>query len=122
VARGVNGTLRANYDGQPIALADPSTTQFFNTGAFSAPAAGTFGDAGRNTIIGPGTSVMNLSLTRNINFGQTTRGLSIQVLANNVFNTVQFATIDTNFLSRTFGYVTGVRPMRKIQVQTRFRF
>jgi hypothetical protein len=60
-------------------------------------------------------------LTKNINLG-TTRGLSIQVLANNVFNTVQFASIDTVVNSRTFGYVTGVRPMRRLQLLFRFRF
>ncbi len=38
--------------------------------------------------------MLNLGLTRNINFGQT-RGLSIQLLASNVLNTVQFASIDT---------------------------
>jgi len=122
VARGVNGTLRADYTGQPIDVADPTTALFFNTAAFAPPPPGVFGNAGRNTIIGPGTSVMNLSLTRNINFGQTTRGLSIQALANNVFNTVQYATIDTNLNSPTFGQVLSVRPMRKIQVLARFRF
>ena len=121
VARGVNGTLRANYSGAPIAISDPSQLLFFNTSAFSIPAAGTFGTAGRNTIIGPGTSVANLSLTRNLNFG-TTRGLSIQIQANNIFNTLQFATVDTIVNSPTFGQVTGVRPMRRIQVTTRFRF
>ena len=65
---------------------------------------------------------MSLGLTRNINFGQTTRGLSIQVLANNVFNTVQFASIDTIVNSPTFGQVTAVRQMRRVQILTRFRF
>jgi trimeric autotransporter adhesin len=121
VARGLNGTLRANYNGAPVAIADPTTTLFFNTSAFSVPPDGTFGTAGRNTIIGPGTSVVNLSLTRNVSVGAT-RGLSIQIQANNVFNTVQFAAIDTIVNSRTFGQVTGVRAMRRIQVTTRFRF
>ena len=121
VARGTNGTLRANYDGAPIPIADPTTALFFNTAAFSIPAPGTFGDAGRNTIIGPGTSVLNLGVTRNILFGGT-RGLSIQVLASNLLNTVQFATIDTVVNSPTFGQVTSVRPMRRIQLLLRFRF
>ena len=121
VSKGVNGTLRANYNGQPIAAADPSSNLFFNTGAFSIPAAGTFGNAGRNTIIGPGTSVMNLGLTKNITFSQT-RGVSIQLLASNVFNTVQFGSIDTVVNSPTFGQVTAVRPMRRMQILTRFRF
>jgi hypothetical protein len=121
VASGTNGTLRANYSGLPIAVSDPTTAEFFNTAAFSIPPPGTFGNAGRNTIIGPGTSVMNLGITRNISFGQT-RGLSIQLLANNVFNTVQFMTIDTVVNSPTFGQVTAVRPMRRIQLLMRFRF
>jgi hypothetical protein len=120
VARGTNGTLRANYNGAPIDLGDPSALLFFNTAAFSIPALGTFGNAGRNTIIGPGTSVMNLGLMRNINWGQT-RGLSIQILASNLFNDVQFASIDTNVNSPTFGRVTAVRPMRRVQVVSRFR-
>lgn len=121
VARGTNGTLRANYDGAPIAINDPSAALFFNTAAFSIPPEGAFGNAGRDTIIGPGTSVLNLGVTRNILFGQA-RALSIQVLATNLFNTVQFATIDTVVNSPTFGEVTSVRPMRRIQLLVRFRF
>ena len=121
VARGTNGTLRANYDGAPIAISDPTALLFFNTAAFSIPAPGTFGNAGRNIIIGPGSSVMNLGLTRNLTWGQT-RGLSIQVLASNLLNDVQFASIDTNINSPTFGRVTSVRPMRRVQILTRFRF
>jgi len=121
VARGTNGTLRANYNGAPVAVDDPSVALFFNTSAFSIPAPGTFGDAGRNTIIGPGTSVMNLGLTRNMALGRT-RAISIQLLANNIFNTVQFASIDTVVNSPTFGQVTAVRPMRRVQLLTRIRF
>jgi hypothetical protein len=121
VARGTNGTLRANYNGQPVAISDPTTTLYFNTSAFSVPSPGTFGDAGRNTIIGPGTSTLNMGLTRNINFGQA-RSLSLQIMANNLLNTVQFATIDTVVNSPTFGQVLSTRPMRRVQILTRFRF
>jgi hypothetical protein len=121
VSKGVNGTLRANYNGQPIAIGDPTVGQFFNTAAFSVPAAGTFGTAGRDTIIGPGTNNTSLGLTKNLTFSQT-RGMAIQILASNVFNQVQFASIDTVVNSPTFGQVTGVRPMRRVQVQLRFRF
>ena len=51
---------------------------------------------------------MNLSLTRNLSFGQNNRGMSIQLMANNVFNTIQWASIDTVLNSPTFGQVTGV--------------
>jgi hypothetical protein len=121
VARGTNGTLRANYNGAPIQLSDPTSLMFFNTSAFSIPAPGTFGNAGRNTIIGPGSSVVNFGVMRNFNWSQT-RGMTIQLTANNLLNDVQFASIDTNLNSPTFGRVTGVRPMRRVQIQTRFRF
>jgi trimeric autotransporter adhesin len=122
VATGVNGTLRANYNGLPITISDLSAAEFFNKAAFSLPAPGTFGNAGRNTIIGPGMSVLNMGLTRNINFGQT-RGMSIQLIASNVLNTVQFASIDTIVNDfKNFGTVTAARPMRRVQILTRFRF
>jgi hypothetical protein len=121
VARGTNGTLRANYNGQPIDIGDPTTLAFFNTSAFSIPAAGTFGSAGRNIIIGPGTSVMNLGLTRNISLGNS-RALTLSMMANNVLNTVQWASIDTAVNSPTFGQVLSVRSMRTVLVTTRFRF
>ena len=37
VASGTNGTLRANYDGEPVRVSDPTIDLFFNTAAFSFP-------------------------------------------------------------------------------------
>ena len=39
ILRGTNGTLRADYNGQPVALSHPTIDQFFNTSAFTVPAA-----------------------------------------------------------------------------------
>lgn len=52
--------------GQSISLPRSlrSSSEFFNTGAFSAPAPYTFGDAGRDTIPGPGNNIFDLSLSR----------------------------------------------------------
>jgi hypothetical protein len=121
VGSGVNGTLRADYDGADIHLDDPTTLRFFNTGAFSIPAFGLFGTAPRNLIVGPGSHNLNMSLSKNVNFGRT-RGVSIRIQANNVLNDVQFSAIDTVVNSPTFGQVTSVRPMRSVQLITRFRF
>ena len=44
VSRGTNGTLRADYNGEPIQIAGPSVNEFFNTAAFSVPAPGLFGN------------------------------------------------------------------------------
>jgi hypothetical protein len=121
VGSGVNGTLRADYDGGDISIADPTTMRFFNTDAFSIPGSGLFGNAPRNLIIGPGSHNVNMSLSKNINFNRA-RGVTVRVQANNVFNDIQFASIDTVVNSPTFGQVTSLRPMRSVQFIMRFRF
>ncbi len=52
--------------GQSIALprSERTAEHFFNTGAFAAPAAFTFGNAGRNTIPGPGNNIFDFALSR----------------------------------------------------------
>ena len=121
VAQGVNGALRADYNGQDISPADPTINQFFNTGAFSVPLTGRFGDSSRNIIVGPGSKLLNAQLSRDIRLGGT-RALSLQMRVNNLLNSVNYAAVDTNVNSPTFGQVLSVRPMRSAQLNLRFRF
>jgi hypothetical protein len=121
VTRGVNGALRADTTGEAIQLTNPLVDEFFNTAAFTTPAAGQFGDAGRNSIIGPGTRQLNGALIRDLRLSGN-RVVSLQVNATNLLNTVQWATVDTNVNSQTFGQVLSARPMRTITVGMRFRF
>jgi trimeric autotransporter adhesin len=121
VARGSNGSLRADYNGQAIQLGDRTLTQWFNTSAFTVPVSGTFGNAGRNTIIGPGTLQFDLGLTKNIPL-KDMMALEISAQATNFLNHVNYTSIDTVVNSPTFGQVIGVGSMRKIQLSTRFRF
>jgi hypothetical protein len=121
VARGTSGTLRANYSGGSIQLNDPTIDLFFNTAAFSVPDAGSFGNASRNLIIGPGSRQLDAQLARDLRLGGT-RVLSINLNASNLLNMVNYAAIDTVVNSPTFGQVTSVRPMRSLQLGLRFRF
>jgi trimeric autotransporter adhesin len=121
VRNGVNGTLRADVTGQPVGLANPSIAEFFNTAAFKAPSAGTFGDAGRNTISGPGTLSFNMGLGKSIAF-KDAQQLELRLQATNVFNHPNFSAIDTIVNSPSFGRVTGVAQMRQLQFLARYRF
>jgi hypothetical protein len=121
VARGTNGTLRANYTGAPISVADPTIDRFFNTNAFTIPLSGTFGDASRNMIIGPGSRLLNAQFARDVRMGSN-RALTIQVNTTNLLNMVNYAAIDTVVNSPTFGQVLSVRGMRSTQINLRFRF
>ena len=121
VARGTSGTLRANYSGEAIRVNDPTIDFFFNTAAFSVPAAGTFGTASRNLIIGPGSRQLDAQFARDIRLGGT-RVLTVNLNATNLLNMVNYSAIDTVINSPTFGQVLSVRPMRSMQFGLRFRF
>jgi len=134
VSTGFNGTLRPFLTGQPIALSDPSVLQWFNPAAFCSPsstlrpcppglvpAGQFFGDAGRNSIEGPGTVIFDMAFTKVVPLGDV-RVLEFRAQMTNVFNTPQFTGVDTNVNSPTFGQVTSVGSMRRIQMQARFRF
>jgi hypothetical protein len=121
VARGTNGTLRADYTGAAISLADPTIDRFFNTSAFTVPAAGTFGSASRNMIIGPGSKQLNAQLARDVRLGGN-RVMSLQLNTNNLLNMVNYAALDTVVNSPTFGKILSVRGMRSTQLNLRFRF
>jgi hypothetical protein len=82
-----SGTLnRPNVvPGQSVTLPRGQRTadHFFNTGAFSAPAPFTFGNAGRDTIPGPGNNIFDFGLQRRFRIRE---GHSIQFRAES-FNT-----------------------------------
>jgi len=129
INRGVTGSLRANVvAGQSITVNNPSAQEWFNTAAFcepglncTNPTGSNFGDAGRNIIEGPGSITFNMSLNRTIPI-KDARALELRISANNVFNHVNYTTINTAVNSLTFGEVTSAAGMRRVTVQARFRF
>jgi len=82
----------------------------------------TYGTAGRNSIEMPGTLTLNGSLSRTVNLGGT-RSFEARITANNAFNTVQYAGVNTTINSSTpFGEVTSAAAMRSFNYSARFRF
>jgi hypothetical protein len=106
--------------GQSITAGGGSLKKWFNTAAFTTPA-GTYGTAARNSIPGPGTVSNNMTLSKTMQLGDT-RSWELRATSNNVFNTVQYSSVDTNVSSSTFGQVKGASAMRAFQFETRFRF
>jgi hypothetical protein len=121
VARGTAGTLRPDrVPDSSLTAGGGSLLRWFNTAALVAPA-GEYGTASRNSIPGPGTIQNNMSLSKTVQMGDT-RSMEMRATANNVFNTVQYAGVDTNVTSPTFGQVTSAASMRQFQFTARFRF
>lgn len=122
VASGGNYTLRPDrVFSQPIS-GPGSSALWFNSAAFTAPTSSSgYGTASRNSIEGPGTVNVNMSLARTQSFGGT-KSFEARATANNVFNTVQYSGINTVLNSATFGRVTSVASARQLTVQARYRF
>ncbi len=127
VACGTSGTFRPNLTGTPLNLS--TGRQWFNPAAFVEPTnppdnpypCGVFGNTPRSYFKGPGIVQNNMSLSKTMQLGET-RSLEIRATINNVFNTVQYAGVDTNVASPTFGQVTSAAAMRSFQFTSRFRF
>src|SRR5207247_11076261 len=121
VARGSNGSIRANATGLPVQISNPGVAEWFNTAAFTVPLTGQFGNVGRNTIRGPAQFVGNLSVNKTFPFADG-RSIDVRAQASNFLNTPQFRGIDTTVNSPSFGRVTSAASMRKIQIVARFNF
>jgi hypothetical protein len=117
---GVNSE-RADQTGSS-ALGNPTVQEWFNAAAFGAPA-GCFGDAPRNSVIGPGAITMNSGLSKTIQFGRDgLRRLDFSWNTTNLLNHVNYSGLSTVLGSSTFGQITGAAAMRSMQFTTRMNF
>jgi trimeric autotransporter adhesin len=121
IETGGYGALRPDLTGQPVQLAHPTVDRFFNTGAFIPPPAGRYGDAGRNIITGPWNFTFDAGLTKLFTIAERHR-LEFHARATNLLNRPQFMQVDTNLNSLSYGQITGVGPMRTIQIGVRYSF
>jgi hypothetical protein len=93
--------------GVSIVPANQSISNFINPAAFSIPAAGSFGDAGRNLARGPNAWQLDTALARNIALGEQLR-LVFRAEAFNLFNHPQYGLPSGNFSSAaSFGQITS---------------
>jgi Carboxypeptidase regulatory-like domain len=96
-------------------------TEAFNTAAFRAPAAGTFGNAPRNVIINPGEMQWDLALFKNFSVGGA-RKLQLRAEAFNFLNHPNLGGIEANPTNGNFGRITSKSGSRDIQLSVRFAF
>jgi hypothetical protein len=115
---GVTGTIRPDATD----AIDPVSPDFYlNPSAFTAPAAGQWGTAGRNSITGPAQFGLNAGIARTFTWGARLN-LDWRMDATNVLNRVTFAGVNTMFGSPQFGLANRANAMRKVQSSLRLRF
>jgi hypothetical protein len=117
---GVTGSIRPDYTGAPLYSATGGRN--LNPAAYTAPPAGEWGDAGRNSITGPAQFSMNASMART--FRVTDRwNADLRFDATNVLNHVTYSSwVTTVTDSALFGLPVSANAMRAMQVTLRMRF
>ena len=116
---GVTGTIRPDFTG--LSLYDAPPGAFLNPAAFVKPASGQWGNAGRNSIIGPEQFALNASLARTFRMGDRLNA-DVRFDANNVLNHVTYQSWISNINSAQFGLPTVANQMRTMQATVRVRF
>ncbi len=127
----VSGEERPNSIwGVPLTPPVGSTPQeWVNPAAFSVPAAGTFGNLGRNAFRAPSISQVDLALAKDMSFGERVKA-RFRVDAFNVLNRAQFGAPGADFSQVTFGeitstissYATGRGTPREFQLSAKISF
>jgi len=119
VYSGFDGIKRADQIGDPNDGPN-STAQWFNTSAFR-PAAGAQGTAKRNSVRGPGTRVLDLSLFKTFDIGNL-GAVELRVEGFNVLNSPQYNQPNNVVGDSNFGKITGTRLNSERQVQLAARY
>lgn len=102
-----------------------SSLSFFNTGAFTVPAPGAFGNERRGSLEGPCSFSWNFSLAKGLLFGgsrERQHRVEMRWEVQNLTNTPKFTGLGTTFGSTLFGRVTSAASMRSMDVMLRFNF
>ncbi|MEK6324918.1 MAG: TonB-dependent receptor [Acidobacteriota bacterium] len=102
-------------------LSNRTPDRWFNTSAFAFPPFGSFGNAGRNILDGPGFKNFNASLLKTTKLKE---GLDLQFRAEafNLFNHPNFNLPDNFLGSPTFGRILSAQSPRHIQFGLKLLF
>ena len=117
---GFGANDRPNLVGNPE-LTSRSTDRWFDTAAFAFPTPGTFGNAGRNIVDGPGYQSVNASLVKNTHLNERFN-LQFRAEVFNLFNHPNFNLPDNFLGSPTFGQISSARDPRHLQFGLKLLF
>lgn len=124
----MSGSLAGTWYPNRIAdgtLSDPTIQKWFDTSAFRAPAAFTFGNSGRNILRGPGMSDIDLSMGKSFRIpilGESAQ-LQFRVDSVNAINHPSFANPAAGIGNASAGSISGTRvDGRTVQLGARLSF
>jgi len=113
------GSLRPNVTGASVYKAGQGL--HLNAAAYTAPTAGEWGTAGRDSITGPAQFSLDSSMTRTFRPNQR-MVLDARVSATNLLNHAAFTSWYATVNGTQFGKPVAANPMRSLQTTLRLRF
>ncbi len=116
---GWTGTLRPSITGESVTAATGHA--HVNAAAYAAPAPGTWGTAGRNSITGPAQFSLDGAMQRTFRAGKK-YFLDARLDATNLMNHAVYSSWNTTVGNTQFGLPVSVNPMRSVQGTFRLRF
>ena len=117
---GAGPAQRPNISGNPND--GPRTPQeWFNTSVFSLPQLYTFGDASRNSLIGPGLQEIDFSLQKNIPVRERVK-LQFRAEAYNLVNHPNFNVPNRTAFTANFGTISSAQDSRQLQLALKLSF
>ena len=116
---GVTGSIRPDATGAPVYAAPQGL--FLTPAAYTPPATGQWGNAGRDSITGPSQFTFNASIGRTFRL-HGRFNLDFRIDSTNFLNHVTFASWDTSLTSTQFGLPAAANAMRSLQATMRVRF
>lgn len=116
------GTIRPNRIADGNLSSDQRTPQrWFDTGAFIAAPAYTYGNSGRGILGGPAAKLLDFSLVKRFAFGEH-HHFELRADAFNALNTPQFGIPGRTLGNPDFGKISTTNPARNIQLALRYAF
>ena len=120
-ARTDEGSQRAQQLTSNVFTSDRHPDQYLNRDAFATPAAGTYGDVGRNSIQGPGIFTLDMGLTRQFAVAEN-QTLEFRAEVFNLPNHVNLGNPAAGLGSSIFGQVTSAGDPRIMQFALKYVF
>jgi hypothetical protein len=114
---------RPDASGASIKVDHPTTERWFNTGAFVLQPIYQFGNAGRNTVIGPAGFSLDSTLQKNFRLPKEGHELQFRWEAYNLLNHPVWGFPNTSLSSPNFGRITSTTgSMRQMQFALKYVF
>jgi hypothetical protein len=116
---GIPCSIRADYTGASLYEAPPG--YYLNPAAVTSPAPGQWGNAGRDSMTGPGQFSMSASMSRAFRLNERFT-LNLRIDASNPLNHVVVTQLNTTVTNPLFGLPLAVNPMRTLTTTIRLTF